>query len=288
MRAAGLHIADCFATTGSPFPIRVSTGLLKPKLGIPGYDVAGVVESAGANVTRFAPGDEVFGTCEGSCADFVATSQEHLALKLESLTFEEAAAIPTSGLAALHGLRAGKLKSGQHVLIVGAAGGVGHFAVQIAKALGAEVSGVSGTANVDFVRSLGADHVIDYTHEDFTQAGRRYDLIFDNVERRSMGDTRRALKEDGTLVLNSGTGNDGLAMVIRLAAPVVISPFVKQTLKRFLSSPNHADLVVLKEMAEANQLRPHIERTYTLEQVPEALHHIASGHARGKQVVVVR
>ena len=181
----------------------------------------------------------------GTCAEYVRASEDKLALKPVNLTYDEAAALPVSALAALHGLRdVGKLQPGQKVLINGASGGVGSFAVQIAKALGAEVTGVTSTRNVEMVRSLGADHVIDYTREDFTKGGPRYDLIFDNVENRSVGDCRRALTPDGTLVLNSGTGARGLKMLVRLAQPFVLSPFVRQDLRRFLSHPNRADLDV--------------------------------------------
>src|SRR6185503_17812439 len=194
VRAASLHVGDCFAVRGAPLPMRMMTGLFKPKYGVPGFDVAGQVEAVGKSVKRFQPGDEVFGACEGSCAEYARAREGQLALKPANLTLQEAAALPTSALAALHGLRdAGKIRAGQKVLINGASGGVGTFAVQIARSFGAEVTGVCSTANVDLVRSLGADHVIDYTLEDFTRLGPRYDLIFDNVENRSLSECRRAL-----------------------------------------------------------------------------------------------
>jgi NADPH:quinone reductase-like Zn-dependent oxidoreductase len=209
-------------------------------------------------------------------------------LKPARLTFEEAAAIPTSALAALHGLRdAGKLHEGQRVLINGASGGVGTFAVQIAKALGAEVTGVCSTTNLNMVRSLGADRVIDYTKEDFTQGGPRYDLILDNVENRSLSEVRRALTPRGTLVLNSGVGASGIRMLVRLVRPLVISPFVRHSLRRFLSTPNRADLTVLKTLVEDGKLRPVIDCTYPLPETPAALRHIEAGHARGKVVIAM-
>jgi NADPH:quinone reductase-like Zn-dependent oxidoreductase len=287
-RAAALHIGDCFALRGAPFAIRLVTGLLKPKHGVPGFDVAGRVEAVGRAVKRFRPGDEVFGACQATCAEYACAGEDSFALKPANLTFEEAAALPTSALAALHGLRdAGKIQPGWRVLINGAAGGIGTFAVQIAKALGAEVTGVCGTGNLELVRSLGADEVIDYTRVDFTEGGRRYDLILDNIENRSLSDCRRALTPTGTLVLNSGTGTTGFRMLVRQLKPLLLSPFVRQKLRRFLSRPNHPDLLFLKELAEAGKLRPVIDRRYALGEVPAALRHIETGHARGKVVVVL-
>ena len=286
VRAAGLHIGDCFGVHGSPFLMRLVSGLLKPTYGVPGFDVAGQVEAVGSKVTRIRPGDAVFGTCKGACAEFVSAPAGTLALKPARLTFEQAAALPTSGLAALHALRdAGRVRPGQQVLINGASGGVGTFAVQLAKAFGAEVTGVCSSGNVSPVRSLGADHVIDHTRQDFTQCARRYDLILDNVENRSLADCRRVLTPSGTLILNSGTGAQGVAMLIRLLKPLVLSPFVHQTLKRYLSIPNHADLVVLTELVEAGHLAPVIDKIYPLQETAAALRHIEGGHARGKVVV---
>jgi NADPH:quinone reductase-like Zn-dependent oxidoreductase len=288
VHAAALHVGDCFSVKGSPFMVRLVTGLRRPKVGIPGFDVAGEIEAVGAKVTRFKPGDAVFGSGHGTCAEFTRASEDALTTKPAGLTFEQAAAIPTSALAALHGLRdAGKLRSGQKVLINGASGGVGTFAVQIAKALGAEVTAVCGTANVEMVRGLGADHVVDYTREDFTSSGPIYDLIFDNIENRPLEDCRRALKPDGTLVLNSGTGASGFAMFVRLIRPLVLSPFARQNLRRFVSSPNATDLGVLATMASEGKLKPVIDRTYELPETPAALRHIEAGHARGKVVIAV-
>jgi NADPH:quinone reductase-like Zn-dependent oxidoreductase len=288
VHAAALHIGDCFAVRGSPFPIRLSTGLLRPKYGVPGFDVAGEVEAVGSHVRSLRPGDEVFGVGKGTCAEYASAAEDQLALKPTNLSGEEAAAIPTSGLAALHGLRdAGGLQPGQKVLINGASGGVGTFAVQIAKSFGADVTGVCSTANVEMVRSIGADHVIDYTREDFTRGGPRYDLIFDNVENRSLSEVRRALRPGGTLVLNSGTGARGLAMLVRLVRPLVLSRFVRHRLRRFLSRPNRGDLTVLKGLVEDGKLRPVIDRTYPLQETLAALRHIEAGHARGKVVIAV-
>jgi NADPH:quinone reductase-like Zn-dependent oxidoreductase len=292
VHAAGLHVGDCFGVRGSPLPLRLIIGLRRPKYGVPGLDVAGRVEAVGGNVTRFQPGDEVFGACRwpsaGACAEYARAAEDHLALKPASLTFEQAAAIPTSALAALHGLRdAGKLQPGQRVLINGASGGVGTFAVQIGKALGAEVTGVCSTANVAMVRSLGADHVIDYTKADFTKAVSRYDLILDNIENRSLSDVRHALTPRGTLVLNSGTGPGGMQMLGRYMRPVVLSPFVQHRLRRYLSNPNRADLEVLTAFVEAEKLRPIIDSSFPLAETPAALHHIEGGHARGKVVIAV-
>ena len=292
VQAAGLHVGDCFGVRGSPWPLRAVSGLRRPRYGVPGLDVAGQVEAIGSSVTRFKPGDEVFGSCgwpsAGACAEFAAADEDKLVSKPASLTFEQAAAIPTSALAALHGLRdAGRLQPGQRVLINGASGGVGTFAVQIGKILGAEVTGVCSTANVAMVRSLGADHVIDYTKADFTRAVSRYDLILDNIENRSLSDVRHALTPRGTLVLNSGTGPGGMQMLGRYMRPVVLSPFVRHQLRRYLSNPNQADLEVLAALVEEGKLRPIIDRSFPLDQTPAALHHIETGHARGKVVIAV-
>lgn len=288
VHSAGLHVGDCFGVRGAPLLMRVASGLFRPKLGIPGFDLAGTIEAAGKNVTRFELGDQVFGASFGTCAEYASAKEDHLALKPANLSFEQAAAIPTSGLAALHALRdVAKVQSGQKILINGASGGVGHFAVQIGKSYGAEVTGVCSTRNVELVRSVGADHVIDYSQEDFTKVGLRFDLIFDNVENRSLADCRRALTAHGMLILNSGTGAKGLKLLARLLTPILLSPFVRQDLRRFLSVPNHEDLVVLKELVEAGNLTPFIEKSYALKETPEALRHIDEGHARGKVVVRV-
>ena len=288
VRAAGLNVGDCFAVKGSPFAMRLATGLLKPKYGVPGFDLAGHVEAVGNRVTQFKPGDEVFGASKGTCAEFVLAQESKLAPKPAKLTFVQAAALPIAALAALHALRdVGKVQPGQRVLINGASGGVGTFAVQIAKALGAHVTGVCSTRNVDMVRSIGADQVIDYTQEDFAEDESRYDLIFDNVENRALADCRRALKPDGTLILNSGSGAQGFALLLRLIKPLVLAPFVRQKLRRYLSVPNDGDMVFLKELVEFGKLMPVIDGTYPLGETAAALGHVEGGHARGKVVVTL-
>jgi NADPH:quinone reductase-like Zn-dependent oxidoreductase len=288
VHAAALHVGDCFAARGVPFPVRFETGLFRPNPGIPGFDFAGQVEAVGRRMTRFRPGDAVFGIGKGTCAEYTIAEQQRIAAKPVNLTFEQAAAIPTSALAALHGLRdAAQLRPRQSCLINGASGGVGTFAIQIAKLLGAEVTAVCSTANVQLVRSLGADHVIDYTREDFTVMGTQYDVIFDNVENRSLADCRRALKPHGTLILNSGTGAEGWAFMARLLKPLVLSPFVQQNLRRYLSSANPMDLNLLKDKIEAGKLLPVVDRVFPLAETADALRYIDTGHTRGKVVVKI-
>ena len=284
VHATSVHAGDYFTMRGEPFAVRLAFGFSKPKANyVPGYDVAGRVEAVGKSVTRLQPGDEVFGACSGGCAEYVSTAEDNLVLKPANLTFEQAAPIATSASAALHGIRdAGQVRSGQKVLINGASGGVGTFAVQIAKALGAEVTGVCSTRNLDLVRSIGADHVIDYTQEDFTRGGPRYDLILDNVANHSLSDCRRALTPQGLLVPNSG--NSGLSYVIK---GYLSSLFVRQQGRPYFSTPNYEDLTVLKELVEAGKLTTVVDRSYPLSQVPEAMAYVGEGHARGKVVIAV-
>ena len=287
-RAASLHPGDLFAVLGSPFPVRLATGLRRPKQGVPGFDVAGTVEAVGTGVTHLRPGDEVFGVGIGTCAELVRAKAEYVVARPASIGFDAAAAIPTSALAALHGLRdAGGLQPGQRLLVIGASGGVGSFAVQLGKILGAEVTGVCSTANVELVRALGADRVVDYTREDFTDGTDRYDLILDNIENRPLSAVRRALTPDGTLVLNSGTGATGMRMLARLVWPLVLSPFTSQRLRRFISNPKRADLEWLAQRAAEGSLRPVIGSTYTLAETATALRLIQTGHSRGKVVVTM-
>jgi NADPH:quinone reductase-like Zn-dependent oxidoreductase len=288
VHAAAVHIGDVFAIQGRPLLVRTATGLRRPKYGVPGFDLAGTVEAVGPAVTRFAVGDEVFGEGAGTTAELARAEERKLVRKPAAMAWPDAAAITTSGSAALHGLRdAGRLEAGQRVLIVGASGGVGTFEVQIAKAMGAHVTGVTSTNNVELVRSLGADEIIDYTREDFTERRGAFDLILDNIENRPLSAVRRALTPNGTLVLNSGTGSSGIRMLIRLVRPVLLSPFSSQTMRRYLSNASHEDLDVLKGMVEAGQIKPVISRTYPLDDTVEALRHVASGHARGKVVLAV-
>ena len=283
VHAASLAAGDYFAMRGEPYLVRFSAGWPKPKDYVPGYDVAGQVEAVGQNVTQYQPGDEVYGDCQGACAEYVCGAEDKFVLKPANLTFEQAAAVPTSAVAALHGLRdAGKVQPGQKVLINGASGGVGTFAVQIAKALGAEVTGVCSTRNVDMVRSIGADHVIDYTQEDFTLGGPRYDLILDQVANHSFSDCRRALTPKGIYIPNSG--HSGLGFIIKA---FVLSLFVRQQGAPYIAIPKNQDLVDLKELIEAGKVTPVIDRTYPLSETPEAFRYLDGGHARGKVVITV-
>jgi NADPH:quinone reductase-like Zn-dependent oxidoreductase len=287
VRAASVNPLDWHYMRGTPYVVRIGAGFRKPKVTRLGVDVAGQVEAIGKNVTQFQPGDEVFGTCKGAFAEYVCASEGALVLKPANLTFEQAAAVPLAALSALQALRdKGKVQPGQKVLINGASGGVGTFAVQIAKSFGGEVTGVCSTRNVDMVRSIGADQVIDYTQEDFTKSGQRYDLILDNVD-RSLSDCRRALTPKGTLVLIGGSAGrwiDGLGRSIKAG---VLSPFVSQRLCPFLAKGNKQDLHVLKDLIEAGKLTPVIDRTYPLSEVPEAIRYLEEGHAQGKVVITV-
>ncbi len=284
VHAAALHAGDYFTMRGVPAGVRMVAGLLKPRNNyVPGFDVAGHVEAVGKNVTRFQPGDEVFGSCNGTCAEYVCAGENDLLPKPTNLTLEQAAAVPTSAIPALLHLRdAGKVQPGQKVLINGASGGVGTFAVQIAKAFGAEVTGVCSTRNVDMVRSIGADHVIDYTQEDFTRSGQRYDLILDNVGNHSFSDCRRALTPKGILLPNSG--HAGMGYVVKA---LVLSMFMRQQGRPIVAVPKHEHLVVLKELIESGKVTPVIDRTYPLSETPEAFRYLDEGHARGKVVITV-
>jgi NADPH:quinone reductase-like Zn-dependent oxidoreductase len=283
VHAAALNAGDYFSLRGSPWLVRFTVGFPKPKDYILGWDMAGRVVAVGDQVTQFRPGEEVFATCNATLAEYVCVAEDKLALKPTNLTFKQAAAVPTAALTALQGLRdVGKVQPGQQVLINGASGGVGTFAVQIAKALGAEVTGVCSTRNLEMVRSLGADHVVDYTQEDFTRSGKRYDLILDNVASRSFSDLRRALTPRGMIIPNSGHG--GMGYVIKA---FLLSPFMRQQGSMYLASPNNKDLVVLKEFIEAGVLTPVIDKTYPLCDTPEAFRYLEEEHARGKVVITV-
>jgi NADPH:quinone reductase-like Zn-dependent oxidoreductase len=288
VHAASVHIGDWHVMTGLPYLLRVvGFGFRAPKVRVRGMDVAGTVETVGTNVSKFRAGDEVYGTCNGSFAEYVSTPQDTLAPKPGNLTFEEAATIPTSAVAALQALRdAGRLQGGQQVLLVGASGGVGLFAIQIAKALGAEVTGVCSTAKVDLVRSLGADHVVDYTQEDFTRGGPQYDLILDMGGNRSLSQLRRALRPAGTLVsVGSEQGNRWVGGRGWIQA-MLLSWFVK-SLRPLASEPNQADLVFLTRLIETDKVTPVIAKTYPLSQVPDAIGYLKAGHAQGKIVIAV-
>ncbi len=288
VHAAGVDPSVWHIMTGLPHIARLmGIGLLRPKTRVRGSDVAGRVEAVGKNVTRFRPGDEVFGTCQGSFAEYACARQVNLAPKPANLTFEQAAAVPVSASTALQGLRdVGSLKPGQKVLITGAAGGVGSFAVQIAKALGADVTGVCSTAKTDLVRSIGADHVIDYTQDDCLDGRRKYDLILDTAGSRPFLRLGRALTPQGTLVIVGGEGG-WMGPLGRLLRGVLLSPFVRQKPRFFLARIRQEDLQFLKELLEAGKIRPVIDRTYPLRETPEAIRYSMQLHARGKIVITL-
>jgi NADPH:quinone reductase-like Zn-dependent oxidoreductase len=282
VRAAGVNPADWAVMSGLPYVARPMYGLRKPKQRVRGTDVSGIVEALGAHVTRFALGDEVFGSAHGSFAAYAAADEDELALKPTNLTFEQAATVPMAGLVALQALRKGNVGPGTRVLINGGSGGIGTFAVQIAKALGAHVTGVCSTHNVDLVRSLGADEVIDYSEADFTTSAQQYDFILDNVSNRSLSDLRRALKPTGTLVPNGGRfDNRWLASGGRIIRGKVMFRSGGQTLGNFLVSVNHDDLVVLKELIETGKVTPVVDHTYQLSESALAVAHVGAGHASG-------
>jgi NADPH:quinone reductase-like Zn-dependent oxidoreductase len=289
VHAASIFIGDWHVMTGLPYLGRMAFGLRRPKARVRGQDVAGRIEAVGRDVTRFQPGDEVFGACNGAFAEYAIARPDKLAPKPANLTFEQAATVPITGCTALQGLRnVGKVQPGQKVLIIGAAGGVGSFAVQIAKAFGAHVTGVCSTTKVDLVRSIGADEVIDYTHNDFAETGQRYDLILDTAGNRSVSHLRRALAPNGTLVLGGGErGGRWFGGVDRTLRALMLSPFVSQKLGTFIGKPNGEDLMVLKELIEAGKVTPVIDRTYPLSDVPQAIRHVEGGHGQGKVVITV-
>jgi len=289
IRAAAANPYDWHFMRGEPYFMRLFIGLRTPKANGLGVDFAGQVEAVGKDVTQFHPGDEVFGVCNGAFAEYLCTPENELALKPTNLTFEQAAAVPLAAVTALQGLRdTGQLQPEQKVLIIGASGGVGTFAVQIAKVFGAHLTGVCSTRNLELVRSLGADHVIDYTQEDFTQSGQKYDLIFQLAGTRSPSHCRRALTSKGRLVLSSGD-SDGrwIGPIDRLIKAAALSPFVSQTLSSLNTKRSKKDLPYLTELIEAGKVTPVIDRTHSLGEVPEALRYLEQGHARGKVVITV-
>jgi NADPH:quinone reductase-like Zn-dependent oxidoreductase len=291
VRAAGCGPDVWHFMAGMPYMARLSIGLRKPKVAVRGWDVAGIVEAVGANVTRFSPGDEVMGTAEeGSFAELASTPADKLVTKPAALSFEQAASLPISGVTALRAVRdEGRVQAGQRVLVIGASGGVGSLAVQIAKGLGATVTGVCSTAKADLVRSLGADDVIDYTREDFADGSRRWDLIVDTAGRRPLSKLRRALTPKGTLVIVGGDGGGrwtgGFFRGV-LRGPIV-SLFVGQRLRGLAAKIEQVDLVTLTEMVEAGTVAPVIDRTYPLIEAPDAVRYLAEGHAAGKIVITV-
>lgn len=291
VRAAAANPLDWHYMRGTPYLMRMDSGLFRPKSTRLGVDVSGRVVAVGENVTRFKPGDEVFGTAGGAFAEYARASEDKVVLKPANLSFEQAAAVPVAALTALQGLRdKGRLQPGQKVLINGASGGVGTFAVQIAKSFGAEVTGICSTRNVEMVRALGADHVIDYTKEDFSQSSDRYDLILDNVGNRSLGDFRRVMNPEGIYVLIGGGGPDDgrwIGPFARVIKACLLSPFVSEELVMLLASINKDDLLLMKELMEEGKVTPVIDRTYALSEVPEAIRYLEKGHARGKVIITV-
>jgi NADPH:quinone reductase-like Zn-dependent oxidoreductase len=280
-------VGDWLVVTGVPYIARPAYG--KPKGRVPGTDVAGTVEAVGNGVTGLRPGDEVFGWCTGAFAEYASAPADHFVPKPANLTFQQAAAVGVSASTALQLLRdQGKIKPGQKVLINGASGGIGTFAVQIAKAFGAEVTGVCSTRNVEMVRSIGADHVIDYTREDFTRNGHRFDFILDNVANHSLSDTRRVLTPSGKLQSNNGTsGGRWFGTIGTVLKSATVSMFDRRQLGPAIKFANRADLLVLKELIEAGKITPVIDATYALSDTGKALAHVGEGHARGTVVISV-
>ena len=287
VHAASANAGDWHLMRGTPLPFRLVAGLLKPKHTIIGTDVAGRVESVGRRVTQFKPGDDVFGELSrsgfGGYAEYVVAPETALALKPSNASYEEAAAIPTAGLTALQGLRKAKIQAGQTVLIHGAAGGVGTFAVQIAKSFGTEVTAVCGPGSLDVVRSIGADHVLDYARDDFVQTGQRYDVILAVNGDRSIWDYRRALSRNGSYVMSGGSNR-------QLLDALLYGPLLSLGSQKFgnlLTRPSQRDLLFLKNLIEAGKVKPVIDRRYALPEVPRAIHYVEEGHSRGKVVIVL-
>ncbi len=290
VHAASVNAADWHLLRGTPIIMRImGNGLLKPKSTVRGRDVAGKVEAVGKEVKQYRPGDEVYAEVDtGSFAEYTCVSEDLLALKPANLTFEQAAAVPLAANTALQGLRdRGELQPGQKVLIYGASGGAGTFAVQIAKSFGADVTGVCSTSKVDLVRSIGADQVIDYTQEDFTKSGQRYDLVFDLVSNRSLSDYRRLLTPKGTLVVAGGEGGRWLGPMGLILNALLHSRFVSQRLRPLEATKSKKDLVVLKDLIEAGKVTPVIDKTYPLSEAPAAIRYLEEGRARGKVVITV-
>ena len=286
VRATSVNAFDWHMLRGKPYLARLGEGFRSPKTTILGLDVAGIVEAVGANVTHIKPGDHVFGSRTGAFAEYV--SGRNMVPMPEGATFEQAAAVPTAGQTALVGLRdKGEIKAGQRVLINGAGGGVGTFAIQIAKALGAEVTAVTSTKSLEMVARIGADHVIDYTSDDFTRSTQRYDLIFDVGGNRSLSRTRRVLTPEGTLVLVAPGLGEWIGPVVRVLGAIVTSRFGRQKVRPFLAPVSRENLLVLKELIEAGKVTAVIDRTYPFDQIPEAVRYVESGHVQGKVVIIV-
>ncbi len=289
VRAAGINPYDWHYLRGLPYLVRLVNGVRRPRhLSVLGSDMAGVVEAVGGQVTEFGPGDEVYAEVgTGGCAEYIVVPADQVGLKPRDLTFEQTAAVPMAAETALQGVReTGKLRPGHRVLINGASGGVGTFAVQIAKALGAEVTGVCSGANVDMVRSIGADHVIDYTAEDFTRSDQRFDMILDTVGNRSLSECRRVLAPKGVYGATGGGGGRWLGPLMPQLKAVLVSPFVRQRLAAVNDKPNR-DLEFLNQLIDTGRLTPVIDRIYPLAQTSDAMGYLAQGHARGKVVITL-
>lgn len=288
VRAAAVNIGDWHLLRGVPYVVRMVSGLRKPRREIPGLDIAGQVEAVGSGVKQFRPGDEVFGWCRGAFAEYACAAEDTLLPKPGNLTFEQSAAVGDSAFTALAAVRdQGKVQPGQRVLVNGASGGVGTFAIQIAKLFGANVTGVCSTSNVELVRSLGADQVIDYTSEDFTRSEPRYHVMLDLIGNRSLSDCRRALTARGTYVLVGVRDMGRWVGLSRQFKALLLSPLVRQRMRVFVVRHNKEDLAVLKELVESVKVAPVIDRRYELSEVPDALRHQGEGHAHGKIVIGV-
>jgi NADPH:quinone reductase-like Zn-dependent oxidoreductase len=289
VHAAAVCKGDVHLVTGKPYLMRLAFGLRRPRHRIAGQNLAGRVEAVGKNVTAFKPGDEVFGQVFGAFAEYVCAPADAIALKPTNLSFVEAAAVPDSALTALQGLRdVGRLQAGQRVLINGASGGVGTFAVQIAKALGAEVTAVCSTRHVEKVRSIGAEHVIDYTREDFVRRGEQYDVMLDLVGNRSLSECRSVLKPRGAFVSCAGSpGGNWIGPIVWMLKVAIVGAFSSQKMASFIERPRREDLMVLKSLIEAGKVTPVIERQFALRDAAEAVRHVAEGHAQGKTVITV-
>jgi NADPH:quinone reductase-like Zn-dependent oxidoreductase len=288
VHAAAVNWADWALTLGVPYMLRLPYGLRAPRDGIRGTDVAGTVEQVGSAVGGLRSGQEVFGWCTGAFAEYAVTAADHLVTKPATLAFDAAAAVPMAGMVALQAMRdIADVQPGSRVLVNGASGGIGSFTVQIAKAMGAEVTGVSRTDHLDRVRSIGADHVIDYTQEEFTESGERYDAILDIADNKSLSARRRALTRHGTLIPNSGAGNRWIASLGRIVKARVASPFVSQTLRPFLSIPKQKDLLALRSLMESGEVTPVLDRTYPFTETAEAVEQVGRGHARGKVAIAI-
>ena len=289
VRAAGVNARDWHYVTGKPYIMRImGAGLRRPKESVPGRDVAGQVEAVGRRVTRFQPGDEVYGSCDGACAEYARAAEDAIVAKPATVTFEQAAAVPLAAFTALQGLRDhGQVQPGQKVLITGASGGVGTFAVQIAKAFGAHVTAVCSTRNTEMVRSIGADHVIDYAQEDFTEGGERYDVIFDLAGNPPLSGCRRSLTRDGTLVMSSGEGGRWFGPMPRMVGALLRFAARSQRLRTFTAKESHDDLVQLTELIATGKVKAVIDRRYPLAETPDAVRYLEDGHTQGKVVITV-